>query len=235
MTSASPSDQSADASSAAHRLHNRVTPTHYELHLTPNLTHAPYHFSATVRIHLRVTKPTKVITLNAVELDLHSVSVQQNDHQQQATVKLDEDEETARLTFPTQLSEGDAVLSIEYSGLHNDEMRGCYRSKYTTPTGQQRFMCVTQFESVDARRALPCFDEPAIKAAFTVSLTVDADLVAVSNMPIEETSEEKAQGDGGKPRVTHRFHTTPVMSTYLLGQPYPALSLCQHSPAAHSA
>ena len=45
-------------------------------------------------------------------------------------------------------------------------------------------MAVTQFEATDARRALPCWDEPAIKATFNVTLITESHLTAVSNMPV---------------------------------------------------
>jgi puromycin-sensitive aminopeptidase len=85
-----------------------------------------------------------------------------------------------------------------------------YRSRYTLPNGASRFMATTQFEPTSARRCFPCFDEPALKAAFDVTLLVPKDLLAVSNMPV--LAEEPA-GDG---RIRIRFAGTPAMSTYLL-------------------
>lgn len=71
------------------------------------------------------------------------------------------------------------------------------------------FMLCCQFEATDARLALPCWDEPAFKATFDVTLTVDASLTALSNMPV--VSEVV---DGGL--KTCVYGRTPVMSTYLL-------------------
>ena len=45
-----------------------------------------------------------------------------------------------------------------------------------------KFCAVTQFESTDARRCFPCWDEPALKATFDATLVVPKDLVALSNM-----------------------------------------------------
>jgi aminopeptidase N len=72
-------------------------------------------------------------------------------------------------------------------------------------------MFSTQFESCDARRAFPCFDEPNLKATFSVSLEVPKDLTALSNMPEKETRPSKREGFH-----TVEFEPTPVMSTYLL-------------------
>ena len=68
----------------------------------------------------------------------------------------------------------------------------------------------TQFESVFARRAFPCFDEPTYKAHFDIQLEVDEQLTALSNMNV---TEEKIIGNGKK-LVT--FARTPLMSTYLV-------------------
>jgi len=71
-------------------------------------------------------------------------------------------------------------------------------------------MFSTQFESCDARRAFPCFDEPSLKASFDVSIEIPEDQVALSNMP--EVSSKSTQ----KGRKTVSFERTPTMSTYLL-------------------
>ena len=76
--------------------------------------------------------------------------------------------------------------------------------------GKEEYMAVTQHEPTDCRRTMPCFDEPALKATFDVTLIVPSDYTALSNMPVKE---EKAV-DGGKKAV--KFETTPPMSTYLL-------------------
>ena len=101
----------------------------------------------------------------------------------------------------------------------NNSMAGFYRSKYkptVTPAesvpmdGEHHVMFSTQFESSDARRALPCFDEPNLKATFDVSIEIPADQTALSNMPEKEVKQ-------GKPGLkTVVFERTPVMSTYLL-------------------
>ena len=46
-----------------------------------------------------------------------------------------------------------------------------------------RYMAVTQFESTSARYCFPCWDEPAVKATFDVTVTGPADRVILSNMP----------------------------------------------------
>ena len=65
-----------------------------------------------------------------------------------ATVSYDSDAETVTLEFPSELPVGDIVLSFQYTGVLNDQMRGFYSSKYTHPDhpGEDRYVAVTQFE-----------------------------------------------------------------------------------------
>jgi len=65
-------------------------------------------------------------------------------------------------------------------------------------------------EPTDARRAFPCFDEPALKAKFTITLVADKSMTCLSNMDV---AEEKDVGDS---KVAVKFNTSPLMSTYLV-------------------
>lgn len=58
-------------------------------------------------------------------------------------------------------------LTLTFTGTLNDKLAGFYRSKYTRD-GVDKYLATTQFEAADARRALPCFDEPNMKATFKV-------------------------------------------------------------------
>merc|ERR1711931_496617 len=90
--------------------------------------------------------------------------------------------------------------------------KGFYRSNYKTPDGEERVLACTQFEATDARRAFPCWDEPALKASFDLTLVVPKDRIALSNMPVK--SETGLSSDDAWKVVS--FDRTPVMSTYLL-------------------
>ena len=113
------------------------------------------------------------------------------------------------MTFDRELPPGEAALHLRFAGTLNDQLRGFYRSQYRDDGGATRTLATTQFEATDARRAFPCWDEPAIKATFDITLVVPDALAAISNMPIAD--ETRADG-----KRAVRFRTTPRMSTYYL-------------------
>jgi len=188
----------------AERLPQTVRPEHYTLTLTPDLKAATFTGIETIGVYL--AEPADRITLNAVELDLKSVTVSAGGKEQQATITLDKEKEQATFIFANKLPAGKAMLAIAYSGILNNELRGFYLSKTA-----KRNYAVTQFESTDARRAFPSFDEPAFKAIYDITLVVDAGDTAISNTPIESDTPGPAEG-----KHTLIFATTPKMSTYLV-------------------
>eukprot|EP00438_Fugacium_kawagutii_P023078 Skav219020 [mRNA] locus=scaffold2142:370618:380851:+ [translate_table: standard] len=102
-------------------------------------------------------------------------------------------------------------LELKFVGILNDQMAGFYRSGYKDINGTSKIMASTQFESLDARRAFPCWDEPARKAIFGLTLVVDTGLEALSNMP----EKRRCFLDGGA-KTEIVFMDSPKMSTYLL-------------------
>ena len=197
------------AESGAVMLPKNVRPVHYRLTLTPDLAEAT--FSGEVSIDLEILEPTDTVVLNAIELDIASASLRLADGSEcKVEVTLDNDEETAAFRFGSPLPAGPATLDISFTGELNDKLRGFYRSRYVDASGEERYLATTQFEATDARRAFPCWDEPAMKASFQVTLVVPSDLQAVSNTPVERECEDV----GGMRRV--EYAKTPVMSTYLL-------------------
>jgi puromycin-sensitive aminopeptidase len=194
------------------RLPGGAVPRHYAIELEPDLDNAS--FGGRVAIDIEITEPSATIVLNAAELSIAAAQLHTpgRDH-----VELDHacDEESERLTLSAPdraggFEVGPARLDITFTGVLNDQLHGFYRSTYTDDSGTTHTIATTQFESTDARRAFPCFDEPALKASFTTTLVVADGLLAVSNTA--ETGREPLT-DG---RVRVSFAPTMVMSTYLV-------------------
>jgi aminopeptidase N len=152
---------------AGQRLPPSAIPEHYTLHLSPDFSTNT--FQGKVDISVRLTQATSAITLNAADLKFTETTISSGGTTQHATVALDAPAETATLTVPQPLDAGMATIHIRYSADLNDRLRGFYLSH-----GNDRDYAVTQLEATDARRAFPCFDEPAIKATFDISTTIDA-------------------------------------------------------------
>jgi len=195
---------SAANSANAQRLPKTVIPEHYALTLTPDLKAATFTGSETIDVTL--SEPTDHITLNSAEIAFQSVTITADGKQQTAAVSSDEAKEQTTFTVPTQMPAGKATIAITYTGILNDKLRGFYLSKTA-----KRNYAVTQFESTDARRAYPSFDEPAFKATYDVTLIVDKGDTGISNGPI--ISDTPGPGAG---KHTLKFLTSPRMSTYLV-------------------
>ena len=158
----------------AQRLPEIARPDNYKLTFTPDLESAKFEGDETIAI--RVLKPTSKITLNAVDIDFHEVSISSGGALQKATVTPDKEREMVVLSVEKPLSDGPATIHITYSGILNNEMRGLYLGK----DDQGRKYASTQFESTDARRAFPSFDEPDYKATFDITAVADKGLTAIS-------------------------------------------------------
>ncbi|CAG12385.1 unnamed protein product, partial [Tetraodon nigroviridis] len=204
------------------RLPGTVRPRHYDLQLVVHMDN--FTFSGDVSIELECVHATRVIVLHANGLEVDRVSVtleggaggrpvnrpgggamRINRHFQYAAnqmhvVVLHREMKPARLYR----------LNMSFDAAIEDELLGFFRSSYTLQR-ERRYLAVTQFSPVHARKAFPCFDEPIYKATFSLSLRHDAQYTSLSNMPVDSSSPVDEDG-----WVTERFARTPRMSTYYL-------------------
>ena len=185
-------------------LPDTVVPTHYDLTLSPDASALTFRGQVTVAITVRAA--TADVVLNSSGLVLEHARV---DGGTDAVVTYENKLGRARLHFGAAIAPGSHALSIDYSGKISHATLGFFAMDYATPAGRRRTLA-TNFEPAHARQLLPCWDEPARKASFTVAIDAPKDRMAVSNMPVAGTTSLSATMQ----RV--RFAESPKMSTYLL-------------------
>lgn len=193
-------------------LPTNVVPKHYDVSLEPDFD--KFTFEGKVSIDLDVAEDSTSISLNTVDLKIHTTTVHADGTliTDAPSLSYDADTQTTTIDLGKTLTKGQKVQLIHtYTGELNDKMAGFYRSK----TRDGKYLAVTQFEATDARRALPCFDEPALKAEFTVTLIADQGLTCLSNMDVASTSAVDSKTGGGRKNMV-KFNRSPRMSTYLL-------------------
>ena len=193
------------------QLPSNILPEHYDLFIRPDpgfFVHPDLRlrFEGSVQIKIRVVEPTAEVMLNGAGLTLHRALL---DGEESAAIVANEVDQNITLVFERAIAVGTHVLSIDYGGKIALGAQGLFVSEYDTSEGRKRLL-VTQFEAGDARRFVPCWDEPARKATFTVAVAAPKDKLTVSNMPIETVSALDDE------RQYVRFRKSPKMSTYLL-------------------
>ena len=160
-----------------------------------------------------MNEDTDFISLNSNEIDIHSAVVSSKGSvvESKPEISVNKDAQVATIKFNQAIAAGsDAQLKLTFTGILNDNMAGFYRSSYKKD-GETKYIASTQMEPTDARRAFPCFDEPALKAKFTVTLVADKSMTCLSNMDVASETDVK---DTAKKAV--KFNTSPLMSTYLI-------------------
>ncbi len=203
------------------RLPRHVIPRHYALELCPDLEACT--FAGTVAIDVEVLTACDEVVLNAAELEVTSAVAVLDGVRHDLAATLNEASEELSLRGPA-LSGGPVRIELAFTGVLNDRLRGFYRSTLVVD-GEERTIATTQFQSTDARRAFPCFDEPDLKATFGITLVVPSDMLAVSNgaeqsrTPVSghdsaATASPEPTPRGSLDRVV--FVDTIPLSTYLV-------------------
>ncbi len=189
------------------RLPPLATPAKYALDL--KIDPAQPRFEGTVRIDVDVPQRTSWVVLHAHAVDVgraRAVFGPPNGQQElvartsMRAAKGAKDPEELVLFFDQPLPAGRITLELAFAAPFDDELSGLYRIK-----DGERWYAFTQFEATDARRAFPCFDEPAFKVPFEIAITAPPGAIALANTP--ETAREGTR---------FRFATTPPLPSYLV-------------------
>nr|XP_054751967.1 aminopeptidase N-like isoform X2 [Lytechinus pictus] len=190
-----------------------LKPYLYDEDLRPNTDDRRFTFDGRVKIVMECKMDTDVITLHINNITIRSYSLESKNGDVVDVTHVDYTPEYQFVHFhpATMLKEGTGyVLEIEYLGELWDGLAGFYRSSYAEGN-ETRWLATSQMQPTDARRALPCFDEPDLRAIFYSEIEHRKDMVALSN----GIDEGEREGSNTGWMIT-TYRATPKMSTYLL-------------------
>uniref|UniRef100_A0A8C7JZR3 Aminopeptidase n=1 Tax=Oncorhynchus kisutch TaxID=8019 RepID=A0A8C7JZR3_ONCKI len=202
-----------------YRLPDSLSPVSYNITLWPrlvvNASTGLFIFTGQSAVVFQCKKDTDLILIHANKLNLTLLSLISRDGATAPTIK------KSWLEVPTQflviqlnsnlMAGSQYELYTEFIGELADDLGGFYRSEYTEGTSPpvRKVVATTQMQPVDARKAFPCFDEPAMKAVFHMTLLHAHGTVALANASVNVTVN-------GQDVTRTSFQPTPLMSTYLL-------------------
>ncbi|XP_046566065.1 aminopeptidase N-like [Haliotis rubra] len=207
-----------------YRLPTAVKPFHYVLELQPEIygdNSSLFTFSGTVSIVINVTQATSNVTLHKKDLMINndSLSLRPLDNLSDrgpsiVSTSYDEVREFYVLHLDNDLQPGRSyAVGMSFDAKMRTDGEGLYLSSYKADSNETIYLVSTQFEAPHARKAFPCFDEPALKATFDITLvrktTTGRNYRSLANT---EVLSNETRGN----YTADSFATTPVMSTYLL-------------------
>ena len=114
------------------------------------------------------------------------------------------DNENVRLPKRTR-----AWIQITFKSALSQSLEGFYSNPYVDKNGCTKLGAATLFAATEARSCFPCFDEPNFKAIFALEVTVDQNLLVISNMPVMDSEKINS-------RRKDTFEWSKEMSTYLV-------------------
>jgi aminopeptidase N len=183
-------------------------PLSYSISVVPDAPNL--RFTGSTNIEIQVLQQTDSVTLNAADIEFQSATLTDSTNKSvEGLPSLDAANQSATFKFPSSLAPGRYRLAINYTGKINRQANGLFALDYDSPEGRKRAL-FTQFEAADARRFMPCWDEPSFRAPMDLRVTVPSGQTAIGNMPQSSRTEKP----GGASEIV--FATTPAMSSYLL-------------------
>ncbi|XP_066252705.1 aminopeptidase Ey [Euwallacea similis] len=197
------------------RLPKNIVPDLYEIHLTPFIHESNFTFHGEETILINVTEASSNVTLHSMSLIIEAVNIRNLKNE---SISIKNEGTMERQQFI--IFDLDGILEaghqyyiyIKFKGVLNDMLQGFYRSSYVE-NNVTRWIAATQFQSTDARKAFPCFDEPAFKARFQINIARPKNMTAISNMPRKSTTQYV---NDLPDYVWDHFEESLPMSTYLV-------------------
>ena len=161
------------------RLPDDIRPIKYAADLT--LVPGDKTFAGAIDIDISLAKPASLIWLNATDLTIQQATIAS----EAATIEPG-NADFVGLRAANILAPGPARIHIVYQGkISEKSSAGIFQGL----DGTQPYL-FTQFESTDARRAFPCFDQPDFKTPWQITVHIPKEHAAVSNTsPVSQTDE----------------------------------------------
>uniref|UniRef100_A0A1Y1JZM2 Uncharacterized protein n=1 Tax=Photinus pyralis TaxID=7054 RepID=A0A1Y1JZM2_PHOPY len=198
------------------RLPSTIQPLQYNLSIEPNFANiTKAYFNGSLSIDLKVISTTDQITLHARDLFIDSRALQIVDNgtsQKISNITVDTTRDFYTIGLFQPLRENHHVVLIigKFSGRLKFDKVGFYLAKYRNKANKERFLALTDFQPIGARKAFPCFDEPSFKSKFIISIVRGKEYISVSNEQLVRTV------DLGNGRFLDIYKETVKMSTYLI-------------------
>ncbi|XP_050391475.2 glutamyl aminopeptidase [Patella vulgata] len=200
------------------RLPRTIVPVHYDITLYPDFYEDNGWFYGNETITIRIDEPSKYILVHYKYMNItRTVLTNHRNGNVIAIAQTFSNEENQFWVVETEesLAAGTTVdLFLQFDGSLTNAIVGFYKSTYVnSQTNETRNLATSKFEPVDARRAFPCFDEPNIKAEYTIHLIHRPEYTPLSNMPANSPSMEVSWSAD---LVKTSFQRSVKMSTYLV-------------------
>jgi aminopeptidase N len=193
-----------DFDAAPGRLPKSVVPLDYSIAVVPDIEAGT--IAGTESVRLRVRAPSRTIVFNSLNETLTDVRL---DGVPVSAVESDDTRQLTTVTLAQAAPPGEHTLSFSYTGRLETQPHGLFVQPYVTSAGTRGRLLSTKMESTDARRMFPCWDEPAFRSTFELTVTVPAAWATVSNMPV---ATREVHGE----QATTTFQRSPGMPSYLI-------------------
>lgn len=196
-----------------YRLPNNSIPVRYDLLLKTDVHKESVDFDGQVKIRVKIVESTDKITLHYRQITVDKVNLVNTEDSsvtENLSILYEEIPEFLVITLPKEFKPNDEIiLDITYKGKLRLDGAGFYRAIYRED-GKEIWFATTQFESTNARHAMPCYDEPGIRAKIGLEIKHGKSLTAISNMPLISNDTIDSE------YVVSKFKDTPEMQSYLL-------------------
>lgn len=199
-----------------YRLPNDSYPLSYDLYLRTDIDQGIADFQGRVKIHIKMQSTTNEIVLHSKQINITNIDMRDPEtlaaERNTLTFYYIQSHDFLVIDLGVVKNAGiELVLDIQYIGKLRDDQEGFYRGSYKNENNEDVWYATTQFEIAEARSALPCYDEPGIRANIKLAISHKPAYEAHANMPILT----KMSDDNPAYNKTI-FMETPPMQTYLL-------------------